>query len=135
MVKVLVLKKRKEFVRAAKGLKMVFPSFILQAAQSLSAPYKPAGDNCFLGYTATKKIGKAFLRNRTKRRLRAAAAEVFPIYAKPFFDYVLIGRYSTAKADFCKMKNDMRIALQKIHKEFEKQNEDARDENVADLAD
>ena len=133
MVKVLILKKRKEFVRAAKGLKMVFPSFILQAAQSLSAPYKPQGDYCFLGYTATKKIGKAFLRNRTKRRLRAAAAEIFPKYGKAGTDYVLIGRYSTAGADFKKMKNDMRIALVRIHKAAD--NKGNADEILADGTD
>lgn len=113
MVEVLILKKRKDFVRvASKGLKMVSSGLILQAAQSLSM----AEETTHLGFTATKKIGKAHLRNRTKRRLRAAAREVFPCHALPQTDYVLIGRYNTATCDFAELKQNMTIALKRINK-------------------
>ena len=56
MSEVLILKKRKDFVRvAAKGVKVATSTLILQAAQSLSAPE----GSCRTGYTTTKKIGKA----------------------------------------------------------------------------
>jgi len=117
MVKVLILKKRKDFVRAAKGFKMVAPSLILQAAQSLPALYRNIpDDSCFLGYTATKKLGKAFVRNLTKRRLRAAAREIFPPLALPGIDYVVIGRYNTGNIDFKQLKDDMKAALKRINK-------------------
>ncbi len=123
MVEVLILKKRKDFVRvASKGLKMVSSGLILQAAQSLSA----AEDNCRLGFTATKKIGKAHLRNRTKRRLRAAAREIFPKHARPHTDYVLIGRYNTASCDFSDLCQNMAIALKRINKLFAKENHDEK---------
>ena len=67
---------------------MVTPSLILQAAQSLSTPHKVIPeDSCFLGFTATKKLGKAHIRNRTKRRLRAAAQQIFPHLALNGIDY------------------------------------------------
>ena len=117
MVKVLILKKRKDFVRAAKGLKMVAPSLILQAAQSLPSLYrKVSDDSCFLGFTATKKLGKAFVRNRTKRRLRAAAREIFPTHALAGTDYVIIGRYNTKDVDFKQLKDDMKLALKRLNK-------------------
>ena len=112
MVEVFILKKRKDFVRvASKGLKVVTSGLILQAAQSLSA----LDNTCQLGYTATKKIGKAHIRNRTKRRLRAAAREIFPALAKANTDYVLIGRYNTATCEFAKLKESMQKALQEIN--------------------
>ena len=62
MSEVLILKKRKDFVRvAAKGVKVATSTLILQAAQSLSAPE----GSCRTGYTTTKKIGKAHVRYNT----------------------------------------------------------------------
>ena len=91
---------------------MVSSTVILQAAQTLSAENAPAR----LGYTSTKKIGKAHIRNKTRRRLRAAAREIFPNHALPNTDYVLIGRYNTADCLFEKLKKDMAWSLNKINK-------------------
>ncbi len=96
---------------------MVSTTLILQAARSLPATYrKPDNESCFLGYTATKKLGKAFIRNRTKRRLRAAAREIFPSLALPCTDYVLIGRYNTKDVPFEQLKFDMENALKRVNK-------------------
>lgn len=123
-MKVLILKKRKDFVRAARGLKSVTPSLILQAAQSLSTPVKPVlEDGCYLGFTATKKLGKAHIRNLVKRRLRAAAAQCFADNALPGMDYVLIGRYNTAEVDFARLKSDMTKALRDIEAQRNGKNE------------
>lgn len=107
---------------------MVSSSLILQAAQSLSMEEVPAK----LGYTATKKIGKAHVRNRTKRRLRAAAREIFPNMALPNTEYVLIGRYNTASIDFKQLKTDMHIALKRINKLISKDKSDEKTANPAD---
>lgn len=115
-MRVLTLKKRKDFLRAAKGVKSVTPSLILQAALSLSSTHKPIyEDACYLGYTATKKLGKAHIRNLTKRRLRAAVAQVFPLYAKSGCDYVLIGRFRTTDIDFEDLKDNMKQALNEVN--------------------
>lgn len=112
MVEVFILKKRKDFVRvASKGLKAVTSGLILQAALSLSEQE----NSCHIGYTATKRLGKAHIRNRTKRRLRAAVREVFPQAALSGVDYVLIGRYNTATCDFQKLKANMQNALEQIN--------------------
>lgn len=111
MDKISVLKKRKDFLRVAKGIRMIVSTVILQAAPSLSkdpVPFK-------IGYTVTKKIGKAHVRNRTKRRLRAAAQAIFPTLGLPNVEYVLIGRYNTADCPFKTLKSDMKWALKKTN--------------------
>lgn len=112
---------------------MVSTSLILQAARSLPAAYrKPDNESCFLGYTATKRLGKAFIRNRTKRRLRAAAREIFPTLALPSTDYVLIGRYCTKDVPFEQLKTDMKTALKRINKIMRQKEKSSSDETQPD---
>lgn len=133
MTEVRVVKKRKDFIKVAKqGEKVVQPTLILQAAFNLSV----AGDTCQIGYTVTKKIGKAHVRNRTKRRLRAAAREIFPETARELTDYVLIGRYNTAAVEFSQLCKDMKKALGKINQMLaEAQPKAKTHEKPADSAD
>lgn len=111
-----VLKKRRDFVKITKhGESVATSSLVLQAAPSnLSEPVSHPR----IGYTTTKKIGKAHIRNRCRRRLRAAAALFFDKLALPDFDYVLIARYTTADVAFSTICHDLQYALQKINRRF-----------------
>ena len=111
-MKIFTLKKRKDFIKAAQEFKSVRNGLVLQAAFSISDTEQNC---CYLGYTATKKIGKAYLRNRTKRRLRAAAAIVFSKKALSGVNYVLIGRHNTATLDFSYLLRRMNEALEEIN--------------------
>ena len=66
-------RRRAEFLRAAaKGRKAPMPGLVLQALpRDDQAPAR-------LGFTVTKKIGNAVIRNRTRRRLKEAARLVLP---------------------------------------------------------
>lgn len=98
-MEIFALKKRKYFVEAARGCKVVTNGVVLQAAFCL--PKQNLTDNCcFVGFTATKKLGKAWLRNRVKRRLRAIAREVLTKKGKSGVNYVFIGRHNTADLNF-----------------------------------
>ncbi len=66
-----------------------------------------------LGFTVTKKIGNAVVRNRTRRRLKEAARLVLASQPLAGVDLVLIGRAGTAKRDFSALQNDVRRALAK----------------------
>jgi len=106
----LKLKKRKDFVRIAKsGHSFPTHTIVLQGAANPQTPLPR------IGYTTTKKIGGAVVRNRCRRRLRAAAALVFPQFAMNNADYVLIARYSTANADFSTICKDLKYGLKKIN--------------------
>ncbi|ACA19406.1 ribonuclease P protein component [Methylobacterium sp. 4-46] len=68
------------------------------------------------GFTVTKKTGHATERNRIRRRLKAAAAEIGPEHAERALDLVLIGRREALGAPFEVLVNDIRRALATVTK-------------------
>lgn len=65
------------------------------------------------GYTVTKKIGNAVVRNRLKRRLRALVRQVLPEHGIVDADHVLIGRSDGLTRDFAALAADLAKALAK----------------------
>lgn len=78
-------------------------------------PCPEDGQGVRAGFTATKKLGNAVVRNRVKRRLREVVRLVFPLFAKPGFDYVVIGREATASRPFALLVDDLKRALVRVH--------------------
>jgi ribonuclease P protein component len=107
------LKRRAEFRRlAAQGRKAPMPGLVLQALPREDdglGGEKPAR----LGFTVTKKIGNAVVRNRTRRRLKEAARLWLREHPVAGVDLVLIGREGTRTRDFRKLQDDLRRALAK----------------------
>ena len=67
-----------------------------------------------VGFTASRKVGNAVIRNRAKRRLRAAAAEVLPRAGEAATDYVLIARAATGKRAYAGLVGDLETALRQL---------------------
>ena len=101
------LRARKDFVAANAGRRAPTPGFVLLVR------VRDDGDPLRAGFTVTKKIGNAVVRNRLKRRLRAAAREVLPAAGIPHADHVLIGRADGLTRDFAALKADLAKALAK----------------------
>ena len=114
-MKVFTLKKRKDFLKAAKEFKIVTNGLILQAALNLSTNKT---NHCFVGYTATKKLGKAYIRNKIKRRLRAAVSLVFANNALANINYVVIGRHNTSTMRFDYLVENLKNALLSINQQI-----------------
>ena len=111
------LKQRADFLRiAGSGRKRVTPGFVLQADRTpASALAEQEGAAMRVGYTVTRKVGKAVVRNKAKRRLRAIARDVLGECGEPGFDYVLIGRRTTTTRPYGNLVAELRTALSQVH--------------------
>lgn len=106
--KLSTLKKRADFLAAAKsGLRRGTTSFNLQANPNNL-------DFARVGYTVSKHVSKlAVVRNRIKRRLKAAVKENEKLL-KTGYDFVFIGKLEAETRDFELLKGDIQYALKKI---------------------
>lgn len=103
------LKKRPEYLAvAATRRKWVTPAFILQAKPGKTDSQPRAG------FTASKKVGKAVIRSKARRRLKEAARIVLPEHGAVGWDYVFISRQAATTYPFDKLCADMRWALAKL---------------------
>ncbi|HEY1735205.1 MAG TPA: ribonuclease P protein component [Methylovirgula sp.] len=109
------LKKRADFVRTAKGRRAKEPSFSLQAARRTGAEGPPR-----FGFTVTKKVGGAVIRNRIRRRLKEALRLSPVLSARPGYDYVILGREAALNQDFAALKDSLARAIADIHGEKER---------------
>jgi ribonuclease P protein component len=100
------LQRRAEFLRVAgRGRKLATPGLVLQVLRREDA------DPARLGFTVTKKVGNAVVRNRTRRRLKEAARLVLAEQPVRGADLVLIGRDRTRARPFAILQDDLRQAL------------------------
>jgi ribonuclease P protein component len=85
------------------------PGFVL-----LVRPREDGDPTMRVGFTVTKKIGNAVVRNRMKRRLRSLARELLPAQGIAGADHVLIGRNGGIERDFDSLRRELGKALGKV---------------------
>jgi ribonuclease P protein component len=137
------LRRRADFLRAAKGMRFVARGLTLQAAPR-PVPSEPAGRRALgdptifdagtrtdqtgnpldglrcqeaaprFGFTVTKQSGGAVQRNRIRRRLKEALRLLNPLPARPGHDYVIVARPEALDMPFLALQGDLIRALGKI---------------------
>ncbi|MDO1559163.1 ribonuclease P protein component [Brevundimonas sp. 2R-24] len=100
------LKKRPQFLAAAKGRSCAQGAVMVQMLERADGSAH-IGE----GFTATRKIGGAVVRNRAKRRLREAARRLLPELGRPGCDYVFVARMGTAGRPWDRLLDDVKTAL------------------------
>lgn len=106
------LRRRGEFLAAARARRATLPGLVLQARERLPGE----AEGLRAGYTCSRKLGHAPARNRARRRLREAARLLLPRLGRPGWDYVLIGRpEATAARPFALLLADLEAALARVH--------------------
>ncbi|MEK9672279.1 MAG: ribonuclease P protein component [Rhodospirillaceae bacterium] len=124
------LKHRAEFLKVAQsGRRWAQPGLVLQALDREKSGYGHDDSQGGLhggvkggltetgaraGFTVTKKVGNAVIRNRVRRRLKAAAENVLATHGMAGHDYVLIGRAATLDLPFEQLKSDLETAIRRI---------------------
>jgi ribonuclease P protein component len=105
------ISKRADFVAANSGLRATTPGFVL-----LVRDRKDSDPSMRVGFTVTKKIGGAVIRNRMKRRFRALAREIVPIKGLAGADHVMIGRAKGIERDFGLLRSELAGALDRLRR-------------------
>ena len=104
------LKRRADFLRAARARRQSTPGVLLQARA------RDGEGDIRVGVTASRKIGNAVARNRAKRRMRALARELLPGSGRPGWDYVLVARPGeTLTRPYRAMRAELFSALTRLH--------------------
>ncbi len=107
------IKKRADFVRTARGFRIVMQGFVLQARERTAADVRGI---IRVGFTCSRKVGNAVMRNHARRRLREAARLTLPSHGRPGWDYVLIGRArTTSTLPFPRLLADLKRAVSRIN--------------------
>jgi len=99
------LKKRPDFLACAQAAHCARGAVLIQARARDEDPF------IRVGFTATKRIGNAVMRNRAKRRLREAARLMLPELAKAGHDYVFIARGGVTTRPWPRLLDDVKSAL------------------------
>jgi ribonuclease P protein component len=103
--------RRADFLAANGGRRTTTPGFIL-----LVRDRKDADPAMRVGFTVTRKIGGAVVRNRMKRRFRALAREIVPAKGFAGSDHVMIGRARGIERDFGLLRTELVNALDGLRK-------------------
>lgn len=90
MAKIITLKKNSDFRRLyGRGKSFANPALVTYV-------FKNRAGNCRIGITTSKKIGNAVIRNRSRRVIRAAYAQLEPEISGNW-DFVFVARSRTHK--------------------------------------
>ena len=100
---------RPQFLAAAKGVSEARGAVVVQRLDRHDGV-----STVRLGFTATRKVGNAVIRNRAKRRLREAARAAVPLLAVHGSDYVFVARMGTADRPWDRLLDDVKSALTRL---------------------
>jgi ribonuclease P protein component len=106
------LKRRADFQRAARGRRSRMDAFALQANRRAAAPDEKGAR---IGFTVTKKLGGAVVRNRIRRRLKEAVRLAARLETRPDHDYVVMAQREALLRPFALLRSDVMRAFSLIH--------------------
>ena len=109
------IKRRPDFLAVRGGARFAGKAFVMEAkARVVARAVNDPGPR--FGFTVTKKLGNAVMRNRVKRRLREAVRTISPQDLRSDFDYVVIARDAALTLAFLDLKFEIARAIAAVSK-------------------
>jgi ribonuclease P protein component len=116
------LRKRYDFKRTyQRGKSVKNRNFVICYAKNHS-------DSVKIGFSVSKKIGKAVERNRVKRKLRAAARAQLESF-RPGYNYIIIARPPIKEESVEKLERQLKARLAEAFADKEQKKTDQKKEN------
>ena len=92
------LRQRRDFARVyRRGQSIALPAFVLYRRGN-------GGTATRIGFSVSKKIGKAVVRNRIKRRFRSAVREELSCFPAGY-DYIFVVRKAALETDYAALRS------------------------------
>jgi len=109
------MRKRPQFLACAQAPSCARGAVVVQARQR-----DDGSAVVHAGFTATRRVGGAVVRNRAKRRLREAVRLLLPDLARPGCDYVFIARGGAPGRPWPRLLDDVKSALIRLAPESDR---------------
>lgn len=128
----ITIKRRADFLRVRGGARWGTPGFLMEAKRRASGA--PVSDEpadraprataleftdrhpARFGFTVTKKLGPAVVRNRIRRRLRELLRQGASAHGLPGCDYVIVARDAALRRPHDAMRHDLVAALAQVNR-------------------
>ncbi|MBS0243825.1 MAG: ribonuclease P protein component [Proteobacteria bacterium] len=115
------LKRPAEFRRVRGGARVAGPLFILEGRpRRPDTPAHQIVGSARFGFTITRKVGNAVVRNRIRRRLREALRAIGAEVTRPDFDYVVVASRAVHDYPFAGLRDALSEAFERLHRQPER---------------
>jgi ribonuclease P protein component len=118
-MKLQTLKRSTQFKRVRGGARWAGPLFIIEGRRRTpgAGPDAAEPEGPRFGFTITRKVGGAVVRNRIRRRLREALRTLAAAHARPDHDYVVVASRAAHDYPFAGLQDALREAFERLHRQ------------------
>jgi ribonuclease P protein component len=102
--------KRSDYLFVQSGQRWATPYFSIHIR-----PHAASAETAWrIGFTTSRKVGSAVVRNRARRRLRELVRHHLAAFMKPGYDVVLVGRTAAASAPFDALAQALQDSIKRL---------------------
>ena len=115
------LKRSAEFKRLRGGVRIRSELFVIEGRARSARPDGGPADVEVprFGFTITRKLGNAVVRNRIRRRLREALRTLETPFVRADHDYVVVASRAAQDYPFAELQSALRTAFEQLHQQAE----------------